>query len=293
MTALAFALLFAADFNGSWLIRGDNAPSIRAWNLEVYPTGSYFVTAYGGDRNKITDLKIDGDTITWTIDRKRPAGVDKLVYKARMVDGKLQGTFQINDREPLKWIGWRAPIIKDTDDGSWKEAAPVVLFDGKTLSGWRNTDGWEIVDGVLRNKPPTKDILSERNFWNFRLVMEYKLSERSNSGLGLRGRYELQLIDDYGKPKNYKGHGAVYSRLEPLVNASKPAGEWQTIDVRLVGREVTVKLNGQTLHNRAVIEGLTAMASNPDEDQPGPIQLQGDHTLLEVKRLVVYPLEKK
>ncbi|MBX5496713.1 MAG: DUF1080 domain-containing protein, partial [Bryobacteraceae bacterium] len=88
-------------------------------------------------------------------------------------------------------------------------------------------------------------------------------------------------------------NGALYSRIVPRVNASKPAGEWQTYDIRVVGRDLTVILNGQKIIDRQEIEGLTAIASNPYEDQPGPLVLQGDHGPVEFRKIVLTPLVKK
>ena len=108
--------------------------------------------------------------------------------------------------------------------------------------------------------------------------------------MGLRGRYEVQIFDDHGQPPDVHGNGAVYSRLRPSVNASKPAGEWQTFDITLIGREVTVVLNGVTIINRKQIDGLCGLATDPYEDRPGSVTLQGDHGPIEFRNLVVTPL---
>ena len=121
---------------------------------------------------------------------------------------------------------------------------------------------WTVQDGVLRNAPPTTDIISDQKFWNFKLHVEFKIVEHSNSGIGLRGRYEIQILEDYGKPINTHGAAALYSRVAPAVNASKPAGEWQTYDIRLVGRTLTVVHNGTKVLDKVEVEGLTAIANN-------------------------------
>jgi hypothetical protein len=191
----------------------------------------------------------------------------------------------------------RAPVIADKDDGSWKEGKPIQLFNGKDLSGWGplQTDRemkWSVVDGVLRNAPPTTDIISTQKFWNFKLHVDFRIVEHSNSGIGLRGRYEIQILDDYGKEPNSHGAGALYSRIVPKVNASKPAGEWQSYDIRLVGRTLTVIHNGKTIIDHGEVEGLTAIANNADEAEPGPFIVQGDHSYVEIKSFVVTPLTK-
>ena len=171
------------------------------------------------------------------------------------------------------------------------------LFNGKDLAGWLpmiqgKELGWSVPNGILTNSDNANNLVSERTFWNFKLHAEYRLVPGSNSGIGLRGRYEIQIADDHGRDPSVQGHGALYSRIAPRVNASKPPGEWQTLDITLVGRDVTVVLNGQTLIDKGVIEGLTAMGHDPHEDKPGPISVQGDHRKVEIRKLVVTPLKK-
>ena len=103
--------------------------------------------------------------------------------------------------EPVKWTGVRAPVIADKDDGSWKEGKPVELFNGKDLAGWKPLNPgaemkWSYKDGILRNAPPTTDLISEQKFWNFKLHVDFRIVEHSNSGIGLRGRYEIQILED-------------------------------------------------------------------------------------------------
>jgi hypothetical protein len=122
--------------------------------------------------------------------------------------------------------------------------------------------------------------------------VDFRIIHNSNSGIGLRGRYEIQIQDDYGKPLNSHMSGALYSRVTPSVNACKPAGEWQSYDIRLVGRQVTVVFNGIKVIDKGEVEGLTAIAENADEGEPGPFILQGDHSYVEVKNFVVTPLTR-
>jgi hypothetical protein len=152
--------------------------------------------------------------------------------------------------------------------------------------------GWTVENGALSNKPAANNLVSEEKFWNFKLHVEFKVSEHTNSGIGLRGRYEVQILDDYGKPPDLHGNGALYSRILPTMNASKPPGEWQSFDIRLVGRDVTVVLNDHKIIDRKHIDGLTAIAQNPDEGEPGPIILQGDHRHVEIRKVLLTPLTR-
>ncbi len=299
---LLAATAFAADsdYNGRWDITTGQQRR-GAWWVELTGVGTpnaagKFVSAYAGDMNKINEISVENGELKFVI--APPTGA-KFVYRAKLAGGKLQGTMarEGQSAEPVKWTGVRAPEIAEKDDGSWKESKPVQLFNGKDLSGWHalvpNAEmKWSVVDGVLKNAPPTTDIVSNQNFWNFKAHIEFRIVEHSNSGIGLRGRYEIQILDDYGKPPNTHGAGALYSRVAPSENASKPPGEWQTYDIRLVGRQVTLVHNGKKVLDKVHIDGLTAIANNADEGEPGPFIVQGDHSNVEIKSFVVTPLVK-
>lgn len=195
-------------------------------------------------------------------------------------------------------MGGRAPVIDEKDDGTWVETIPIAVFNGKDLSGWhsdgKSTElGWVVKDGLLSATGAASNLVSDQKFWNFKLHVEYRLQKGSNSGIGLRGRYEVQVLDDYGRAVDGHSSGALYSRIPPSENASKPAGEWQTCDIRLVGRSVAIAQNGKTVVNNGYIDGLTAIAIDADEGEPGPLVLQGDHGSVEFRQVVVTPLLQK
>jgi hypothetical protein len=308
VSLLAMCPAFSADrdFNGRWDITALTSPRPRAWWVELTGVGTSkpagkFVSAFSGDMNIIDTITVDGGELTFTINPPNRQGkattLAKRIGRARLVDGKLEGTLTSGGQTapPVKWTGVRAPIIKDRDDGTWKEGAPIALYNGKDLTGWKGlVPGaevkWSVQDGVLRNAPPTTDIISEQTFWNFKVHVDFRIVEHSNSGIGLRGRYEIQILDDYGKPPGTHGAGALYSRIAPSVNASKPAGEWQSYDIRLVGRQLTVVHNGIKVLDKVEVDGLTAIAENADEAEPGPFIVQGDHSYVEIKSFVVTPL---
>jgi hypothetical protein len=305
LLALSPAFSAVSDFNGRWDISAASGAQIRAWWVELTGVGTpeasgKFVSAFGGDMNKITTIEVKGDELVFTIAPNTPAGKAPgpgRVYHARLVAGKLEGTAETEGRPAslVKWTGVRAPVIAEKDDGSWKEGRPIELFNGKDTSGWKALNPamemkWSVKDGIMRNAPPTTDIISEQKFWNFKLHVDFRIIEHSNSGIGLRGRYEIQILEDYGKPAGTHGAAALYSRVAPSVNASKPAGEWQSYDIRLVGRQLTVVHNGTKVLDKVEVEGLTAIANNADEGEPGPFIIQGDHSYVEIKSFVVTPL---
>jgi hypothetical protein len=300
LSLLMMAPAWAGDeqFNGRWDIKVPNESRNRAWWLEVEGAGGggplkgRFVGFPGGNTDNIPEMSIHDGELTFSADRNK----QHLVYRARLKGDKLEGTFE-SGNEKLQWIGSRAPILPDKDDGSWKPGKPVKLFDGKSVAGWKplvpgKPLGWAVKDGILGNQPAANNLVSEKKFWNFDLHAEFRVSADSNSGIGLRGRYEVQILDDFGKPPNTHGNGALYSRILPSENASRRPGEWQTLDVRLVGRQVTITLNDKKIIDHGEIEGLTAIASDADEALPGPIVLQGDHRAVEFRSVVVTPLHK-
>jgi hypothetical protein len=280
-------------------------PKNRAWWLEITAAGTpqiagKFVGAPGGQLDDIPDIKIENDQLVFKFNRayKQPNTNVDGIYKATLAGGKLVGTFNVqDDPATLQWTGVRAPKLTGDDPAKYREGKPVELFNGKDLSGWNlaqpdKKDSWTIQDGVMNNVPGGSDLISQQKFWNFKLHAEYRLGKQSNSGIGLRGRYEVQIFDDHGAPPSAHGNGAIYSRIVPSTNASKPAGEWQSDDVTLIGNVVTVVLNGTTIIDRKAIEGLTAIATDPNESDPGPIIIQGDHGSVEFRKITVTPLLK-
>ena len=296
-----------SDFNGRWNIEVKNEARSRAWWLEVEgaggkPVKGKFVGAPGGGLDVIPTMAVEGGELRFEFTRKFKAGPPALwdqprrgVYVAKLQNGKLQGTFSLDGHVVYQFTGTRAPVIRDRDDASWKPGPPIELFNGRDLSAWTamvpgQPLGWAVENGIAKNVAGANNLVSKETFWNFELHAEYKLGEHTNGGIGLRGRYEVQILEDFGKPQDTHSHGALYSRYAPLVNASRPVGEWQTLDVRLVGRWVTITLNGQKTVDHREIEGLTAIAGNGDESNPGPFIVQGDHGAVEFRKFMIVPL---
>ena len=147
-----------------------------------------------------------------------------------------------------------------------------------------------VADGAMTNEPHGNNLVSKEKFKDFRVEAEYKVSPKGNSGIYLRGRYEMQVLDDAGAGRaTCTAHGDLLAQ-GPEKNVSKPAGEWQTAQITIVGNCVTAVLNGKTIHNNSRIPGITGGALDANETEPGPIMIQGDHEKVWFRKVVVTPI---
>ena len=157
------------------------------------------------------------------------------------------------------------------------------LFNGKNLDGWRMRPSdrehcWTVHDGILDNTGHGVDIISERELGDFDLHIEFNVPTDSNSGIYLRGRYEIQVLDSFGRAYDYPAeNGALYNQKRPDVDATKPAGEWQTLEATIRGMQLTADLNGERIHDDVTIQGPTGGQLGDDDQSTGPLMLQGDH----------------
>jgi hypothetical protein len=204
------------------------------------------------------------------------------------------------------FYGWKpADVPPKPDLSDVKYGEPVELFNGKNLDGWKmlnpnQPNGFKVENGVLINDPVQNEeqhiyygnIRTEQEFEDFNLTLEVNIPEGSNSGVYLRGMYEVQVVDSYGKDVDSHNMGALYSRITPSVAAEKPAGEWQTMDITLYKRHLTVKLNGTTIIDNEPVLGPTGGAISADIYSPGPIYLQGDHGKVLYRNMVLTPIKK-
>jgi hypothetical protein len=203
--------------------------------------------------------------------------------------------------------GTRLPDVPPAPDMTKiKFGEPLMLLNGKDLTGWKmvensRTNGWKNIDGVLINDPVQKEgeapvrygnIRTEQEFEDFNLKLEVNVPAHSNSGVYLRGRHEIQVSDSYGLPLDPHNMGALYSRITPVTNAEKPAGQWQMMDITLCDRHLTVILNGKMIIDNKPVYGPTGGALTSDVFAPGPIYLQGDHGKVSYRNLILTPIIK-
>jgi hypothetical protein len=194
---------------------------------------------------------------------------------------KLTGT-QKNGDKTMELAGVRAPELKHAPVKAWTDPKP--LFDGKDLNGWEpigdpSKSHWVVKDGILVNEAHGANLRSVREFEDFKVHFEVNCPEKANSGFYLRGRYETQLeYEPAGTEPMNRQMGSIYGRLAPSEELPRKPGQWETFDITLVGRTVTVVRDGTTVIDHKEIDGITGGALNADEGKPGPFYIQGDHT---------------
>jgi len=222
---------------------------------------------------------VDGDTLELTHINPRNDG--KAVAKATFTGSRV------------------LPMPPRPDLSEVEFGEPVELFNGTDLTGWKLTNeghrnGWKAIGGNLVNRPEGKrgygNLRTEAEFEDFNITLETNVPEGGNSGVYLRGIYEVQVFDSYGKEPCVQSMGSLYSRIAPTSNPAKPPGEWQTLDITLVDRHVTVILNGETVIDNQPVAGCTGGALWSDETRPGPIFLQGDHGPVDYRNIVLRPV---
>src|SRR6266852_2915054 len=167
------------------------------------------------------------------------------------------------------------------------ETGFVPLFNGKDITGWKlrrpaGNNSWTVEEGILKNTVNKgehgTDLVTDKKFWNFTVRYEYMVPDGSNSGFYLRGRHEIQILGDYKKGKpDIHGDASIYGVKEPSEYASKPSGEWNTVEATIIGNKITVILNGKKVHDAVVCDRATGSELDKNVTEPGPIFLQGDH----------------
>jgi hypothetical protein len=268
-----------------------------------------------GNVAPVAAVKMEGSRLIVTVTAAAPsrpaadnrpafAGRPELTWELTAQGGKLVGTSKSGDKTQ-QLTGVRAPALAAVAVKSW--ATPEPLFDGKDLSGWepinntpefletRGESHWTVKNGELTNEAKGSNLRTKKTFNDFKLHVEFNCPPGENSGIYLRGRYEVQVGPPPGParqasqaaPKGpgpaagvyrnpFGGVGSIYGMLGPSTPPPFQP-EWQTYDITLVGRWATVTFNGVTTIDNQEIAGVTGGALDSHEAEPGPIYLQGDH----------------
>lgn len=221
--------------------------------------------------------------------------VSKDTYTGTLTEGRWEGSAQIEDGTTLEWTALRAPELARPANPVWGE--PITLFNGEDSTGWLprhpgEPNQWKAERGALVNQDKGSDLVSEAKFEDFKLHIEVNVPPGGNSGIYLRGRYEVQVQDDYGKEPGSRYMGGIYGQVTPTTNAARRASEWQEYGITLLGRWVSVALNGTTVIDQQEIPGITGGALDSDEEEPGPLMLQGDHGPVSYRNIILTPVRK-
>jgi hypothetical protein len=200
-----------------------------------------------------------------------------MLFKGKLSGHELVGTVTDPAGTVWPWKGVRAPELKRKSPPKWGQ--PVILFNGKDLTGWtpRNQSkeaSWRAEDGTLVKEGNGPDLVSTSKFEDFKLHIEFNCGVNANSGVFLRGRYEVQVETESAAEPNSHHTGGVYGFLDPTPEQPRKPNVWQTFDITLVGRNVTVVQNGITVIDNKEIPGITGGALDSHEGLPGPIYLQ-------------------
>ncbi len=278
---------------GRWDITVDGPDGAFPSWLEVHLSGNRTLVGQfvgrSGSARPIAKVELTDGVMRFTIPTQWDAGNEDFHIEGKLEGDKLAGSMTDSFGKTMNWTGVRAPTLRRAVEPTW--GAPIALFNGKDLSGWTLTgpNQWTVVNGLLSNPKPGSNLVSKQTFGDFKLHAEFRYPKNGNSGLYLRGRYEVQIEDSGGMEPGNLHLGGVYGFLTPNEDAAKKPGEWQTYDITLVGRLVTVVLNGKTVIARAEIPGITGGALDSNEGALGPLLIQGDHTSVEFRKVVITP----
>ena len=280
---------------GRWDITIDKSgKSLPSW-LEVQKSGTHtligrFVYAFGSAR-PISEVKLNDGKYSFSIPPQWEEGNRYMDFEFTVDGDLLKGSMVYTDGKTYNWTGVRAPSLSRSKEPVWGE--PIRLFNGKDVNGW-HTDGenqWIAESGILRSPHSGANLISDKTFTDFKLHIEFRYPHGSNSGVYLRGRYEVQIIDTKGgepEPVNNQ-FSAIYGFLPPNKMMAKDAGEWQSYDITLVGRLVTVVTNGKNVICNQEIPGITGGAINSKEEDPGPLLIQSDHGPIDYRNIIITP----
>jgi hypothetical protein len=280
---------------GRWsLVVQRGTQTSPSW-LEVERSGTATLVGQfvgsGGSARPIAKIEFTDGTFRFAIPPQWESNPRDITFEGRLEGDRLTGSMTMGDGQKSTWTGTRAPSLRRTAKPVWSE--PVRLFNGKSLDGWqpvgRRDNKWSAVGGILQNADSGANLVTVQKFDDFKLHVEFRVAKGSNSGVYLRGRYELQIDDAAGLDPSSHHLGGVYGFIAPSENVAKAAGEWQSMDVTLVGRMITYDLNGTTVICNREIPGITGGAIDGAEADPGPLLLQGDHGPVDYRNIVITP----
>lgn len=265
-------------FEGSWDLTLTGAKNLPSWVNVANDHGSLRLTYVGLDNHAtwMKDAKVVNGELSWVSPTGQEGFSSDTTLTVRRVGDRLEGTAK-NSTQSWPIRGVRAPSLAGEKVTKW--GPPIKLFNGKNFDGWHFSNPadshWKIQNGELVNYGHGADIITNAKFFNFKLHVEFNCGPMSNSGVYLRGRYETQIETDSASQPPSHHTGGIYGFFAPEPEQPRVINKWQTFDITLIGRTVTVVQNGVTVQNHKIIPGITGGALDSNEGAPGPIYLQG------------------
>lgn len=293
-TSICTANVFGqSGLEGRWdLTLSGNNREYPSW-LEVTHSGNHTLvgrfTGIVGSARPISEIKYADGKFSFTIPPQWEGGENNFVIEGTLDNDRLSGTINTSDNKTFPFTGVRAPALRPEKEPQWGK--PVRLFDGKTLNGWHalGKNQWLAENGILRSPASGANLVTDQKFTDFKLHIEFRYPKGSNSGVYLRGRYEVQITDSKGMEPSFGELGAVYGFLTPSENPALEAGTWQSYDITLTGRMITIVANGKKIICNQAIPGITGGALDSHEGEPGPLLIQGDHGPIEYRNIILTP----
>ena len=249
-----------------------------------------------GNARPLPKAELSNGHLRFVSPKEEEARPEDMVFDGTLTGETLSGTVTGPDHSTWQWTGVRAPSLKRSGAPKWGK--PISLFNGKDLTGWRMSSQsspavWKVENGILISPGEGPELINDSKFEDFKLHVEFNCGANSNSGVYLRGRYEVQIETDSIEEPPSHHTGGVYGFLAPSPELPRRPGEWQSFDITLIGRMITVVQNGQTIIDNQEIPGITGGALDSHEGLPGPIYLQGSEKgHVAYRSMVVTPAEK-
>lgn len=281
---------------GRWnLTITQEGKQLPSW-LEIRHSGNHtlvgrFVYAFGSAR-PVAEVKLEDGKFSFEIPPQWEPGKANMKFEGVLTAEKLKGTMVYTNGKSYNWEASRSPALVYNSDPIW--ADPIQLFNGEDLTGWQamGENQWKVENGILKSSKSGANLVSDQKFTDFKLAVEFRYPEGSNSGIYLRGRYEVQIADNAGLAPSDIYFGGVYGFLTPNEMVAKAAGEWQTYEITLIGRRVSIVGNGKQIISDQIIPGMTGGALDNNEAAPGPVLIQGDHGPVEFKKITITPIKR-
>jgi len=283
----------SAAIIGRWDITidmdGKPAPS---W-LEIYKSGFRMLVGRfvgtGGSARPISRIHLVDGKMSFSIPPQWENEPNDLMVEGVFKNNMLKGIMTFPNGKAYVWTGKRAPLLKRDKKPVWGK--PIHLFDGANMNQWHTTgeNQWKVESGLLRSPHQGSNLVTNQTFNDFKLHIEFRFPKGSNSGVYLRGRYEVQIEDSQEPEPDNNQIGAIYGFLAPSEPLPRKPDTWQSYDITLIGRMVTVVANGKTIICNREIPGITGGAIDSDEGAPGPILLQGDHGSIDYRNIILTP----